>query len=871
MSNNMDNTNNQDNDKWSEQGGKRYREEDKGQYNDYSDSSSVSKQHFAPQMTHTHHQISRPQEQVQDNLYPQPTKPAIPEDAEVCDAMVFLNRIKEEYSDDMVTYDNFLETMRDYKFGKIDADEVCKGVRILFKDKPHLIDIFNEYLPNHLKFYGDGRNNENIQRTFERIPMHNQQYPQFRRAMFNPKMMHPNMKPNNNMRPMIPKMGPPPHMHQPPHLSGVLQGMIPAFAPHPNGPAPMRMQPPVGSKMHPNFYPYNMPPKSEEEGSKKKQANEFIQRVKKRYVNQPNVYKTFVDILQKFSSDSNITSIRSEISSLLWEHPDLIEDFEKDFIPANKIKTEEESSIMKQICKQMEDKKVNDDFLRCLNYFNQNFITKRELLLLVAPLLKNEAQINLFKDFINYKEKSETSPDTKNLDKCRKVGSYRILSHEIQNLNQDAIAKEVLNTTCVSCPTFESEDANFVFLKRNMYEDCVFRAEDDRSEASLVIERLDYFIQSLEIVYSNLGDDELSVKDLGMSPGIVKEVLKNIYEDSASEILEGILTNPKTSIPVLIKRLYTVNKEYRERLRQKHKVWNEQVDRAYYKALDTNGPYYKNQEKSNFSTKVLIQEAEQGYEQDFQDRKLVEDIAKIFNIFIRVSQTDNKKAAIPELYSTVDLVFRLILQNPSFIGDFNIFCIYRFIFYVYERLKEIKDLKLKPIVSSRVAVRMNIIPEYDVEDRFEEILNLIKIYCEKSIDPLDYEETLRILTDCKGYKLYNIKKVFLRIEKAIIAVIEDEESFDILKNVGNSIAENKDNIIDSDGNNILEDPVSISFKDNYFSAKNLIIEETESDKPLEDVSKDVQESEDKEISPVEENDHVNISQEETRIKRNKNV
>ncbi|WUR02373.1 paired amphipathic helix protein SIN3B (SIN3B) [Vairimorpha necatrix] len=790
---NLDN-NNQDNDKWSEQGSKRYNEDDKEQFTEYSDSSSVSNQHFAQQITHS----ARPVEHTASREGYQQPRPPVPEDAEVCDAMVFLNKIKEEYADDMVTYDNFLETMRDYKFGKIDADEVCKGVKILFKDKPHLISIFNEYLPSHLKFHSDNRNAENIQRNFDMRPPHFQ-HPHFRRPLYNAKMLPENMKPNGNMRPMMPKMGPPPHL-QPPHMNGLLNGMIPPFVPHPN---PMRMPP--ANKIHPGYYPH-IQQKPEEETTKKKQANEFIQRVKRRYSNQSSVYKSFVDILQKNSMETNAATIRSEISTLLWEHPDLIEDFERDFIPADKIKQEERSSALKDLAKEMEERGVSEDFLRCLNYYNQNFVTKKELLLLVTPLVKDENIVEQFKRFINFQEKEPTPG--KNLEKCKKIGSYRILNQEIQNQNQDAISREVLNTTCVSMPTFESEDANFVFLKRNMYEDCVFRVEDDRSEATLVVERLDFFINVLEIVYSNLQEGELSIKDLGMSPGIIKEVLKNIYEDSAPEILEGILNNPKTAIPVVIKRLYSINKSFREKLRQKNKVWNEQVERAHYKALDSLGQFYKNQEKFNFSLKNLTQEADEGFSIDYSDLNLIENISKIFKIFIRVSQTDKKQASIPNLYPTVDAIFDMLHENISFVGNFNIFCIFRFIFYAYDKLKEIKDLNFKPIVSSKTAVGMNIVAEYDVDDRFEELINLIKSYSEKSIDHVDYEETVRILTDCKGYKIYNLKKVFLKIEKSILTVMEDEFSLNCFLN--------RNTVVDEINS------MQISFENNIFSAKNII-------------------------------------------------
>ncbi|EQB61422.1 histone deacetylase sin3 component [Vairimorpha apis BRL 01] len=260
MSNNMDNSNIQENEKRVDQN-KRFND-DKPAHQEYSESNH----HFVPQMTHGLIPVSR----QEDNLYMQNvnvSKPPIPEDAEVCDAMNFLNRIKNEFSEDLVTYDNFLETMRDYKFGKIDADEVCKAVVLLFKDKSHLIDLFNEYLPNHLKFPPDNRKNEFMARNFERMSL-NQQHPQFRRNFINQKIMHP------GLRPMMPKMGPPPHLqHQPSHLSGLLPGMVPGFAPtnipHPNSQSQIRIPPPNVQKINPNSYNLNAPPKTEDETIKK--------------------------------------------------------------------------------------------------------------------------------------------------------------------------------------------------------------------------------------------------------------------------------------------------------------------------------------------------------------------------------------------------------------------------------------------------------------------------------------------------------------------------------------------------------------------------------------------------------------------------
>lgn len=774
MSKDMENS---DNESWVEPNTKRVmRDDGSGDYNN--EGSSMSKQYFIPPPQQAHVSIQKPSDYSEGSFPTQQIKNAVPEDAEVSDAMVFLNKIKEEYANEMVTYDNFLETMRDFKFGKIDADEVCKAVRLLFKDKPHLIETFNDYLPNHLKFTNDPRNNEGAGgRPFERV-MHPQQM-QFRRNMFNPnqKMMHGPMP-----HPMMHKMGhPPPHIHQPHLPGGIHPGMVPPNYQSHGVQSPIRM-PLQGQQKPPfNFYPPNQQ-HEEVEKLKRKQANNYIQKVKKRYSSQPNIYKAFVELLQNYQVNTDFDKVHASIKGLLWEHPDLIEEFEKDFVSPNLNKRETDSTIYKRIADTLMEKDILNDFFRCLNYYNQNLISQKDLLFMVEPLLKSEELIDSFKKYIKYEEKPD-EPEVKNLEKCKKIGSYKILNTEIQNDNQDAVAREVINTSCVSCPTFESEDANFVFIKRNHFEDSLFKVEEERYDASLIIERIDYLIMSLEIVYSDLVDEELSIKDLGMSPGIIKDVLRQIYDESASEILEGILTNPKTAIPVVIKRLYSVNKQSREKLRAKNRIWNESVERVYFKALDTFGSTFRSNDKALLNPKNLGAEFDTGFTAEISDIDCIKDLAYLFDSYIRTNQADNKKANVPGLFEAVDLIFNILInQNSSFRSNFDIFCIYRLICLMYERFREIKTLRLPPLESSKLAVELNLSSEFKYEDRYNELKKFVKEFLEKNIDSATYEEKVRIMTDCKGFKLFGIRKIFSKIEKLIIGIVEGGEALASLQN-----------------------------------------------------------------------------------------
>ncbi|UTX44285.1 paired amphipathic helix protein Sin3b [Encephalitozoon hellem] len=675
------------------------------------------------------------------------------EDADLSDAMMFLNKIKEEYANDMVTYDNFLETMRDFKFGKIDAEEVCRAVRVLFRDKAHLIETFNDYLPAHLKFYGTsssvvGSTSQLPDRPGPSIGSS----PQYRGGLYGPGGRIPN--------PQL-GMNPPPHMN--PHC-GIHQSYV--------------SQPPV---MHSSvkvtgqggkYMPYEQRRGEDFERMKARQAQDFIQRVKKRYSHNPSIYRSFVEILQSHQVKNGLfEKMKAEVNSLLWESPDLCEDFERNFVPARRYIVHDERNVLQRIKELLKSKNLLDDFLKCINYFNQKFINEKDLLELMAPLLRNEELIKGFKSFINYKEPLRETP--RNLEKYRKEGSYRILPEELRSERQDPISREVLNFTCIGCPTFESEDSNYVFLKRNVHEEALFRIEDERSEADLAIERIQYFINSLEQIISLNKDSEISMRDIKMSPGIIKEILKSIYDKSAPEILEGILMKPHIAIPIVIKRLYMVNKKLRLCMREKKKIWREVVERNYHKALDVEGPSYKSSEKTIFTTKNIVETGEKGLRVLIDDQDVIEDVMDLCKAHIKANQTDGKKALVSNMNSALETIFKkFIMDEFAIVSDFPLFCIFRFSIIVYERLLEIKKADLS---KSEL--------EQPTASKYLEVKNSCLEFMKKNIDGYAFEDRIRELTDCKGFKLYNIKKMISKIEKQVIALIENKQSFDSLHGI----------------------------------------------------------------------------------------
>ena len=356
-----------------------------------------------------------------------PRAAGMTDDSDLTDAMVFLNRIKEEYSDSLPIYDSFLETMRDFKFGKIDADEVCKAVRLLFKDKAYLVRQFDEYLPVHLR-YGDNR-------AFNpHAPPHSdrQKYVQYRVPGYanNPAMPMARMMHGQNMhmsRPM------PPHSFV-------------GHAPRTNPPLLMPGQP--------------RPPKPallDSESPEHYLAEEFIQLVKKKYLAKPFIYKQFIDILK--NCKTGFDKLLSQVTALLNDSPDLVEKFEKNFRPTNSSETiySVENDPLKNIKDVLAEKGLLEDFLRIINFYNQNYINANDLIFLLDPIITDKEGMKAFKLFIKYEDTSnDTDPDK--FKDCETVGSYKIFPGSISINSSSAIAKEVLNNICRSVSTLESED-----------------------------------------------------------------------------------------------------------------------------------------------------------------------------------------------------------------------------------------------------------------------------------------------------------------------------------------------------------------------------------------------------------------------------
>jgi paired amphipathic helix protein Sin3a len=182
--------------------------------------------------------------------------------------------------------------------------------------------------------------------------------------------------------------------------------------------------------------------------------------------------------------------------------------------------------------------------------------------------------------------------------RCRRCSpSYRALPRDYPAppcSDRSEEEKKVLNDVWVSLPVGSEESYTFRHMRRNTYEEILFRCEDERFEIDMVIDSNAATLKRLEPIareIAQLSRDEPLTQDIhtgkpmartGMGGkrfrysfdknilGVIhRNSIDRIYGDAGQEMLELMVKNPTVAIPVVVKRLRQKNDEWlvvRERL-----------------------------------------------------------------------------------------------------------------------------------------------------------------------------------------------------------------------------------------------------------------------------------------------------------------
>jgi len=314
------------------------------------------------------------------------------------------------------------------------------------------------------------------------------------------------------------------------------------------------------------------------------------------------------------------------------------------FADASRYGTLQDYAFFDKVRKALRTPDVYDNFLRCLTLYNQEIVSKSELLTLVTPFLSKVPELlRWFQDFLGSASSPEALPisvvqrqehraQTDSLHEidytqCKRLGtSYCALPKHASELKKcsgrTALCREVLNDTWVSFPSW-AEDSTFVTSRKTQYEEFIYRCEDERFELDVVIETNSATIRVLEGVQKKLSrmtpeeagrhrlDDYLG----GTSQTIHQRALRRIYGEKSADIIQGLKKNPVVAVPVVLRRLKAKEEEWREAQKGFNQQWREQNEKYYLKSLDHQGMNFKQFDIKALRSKSLMNEIETVYEE----------------------------------------------------------------------------------------------------------------------------------------------------------------------------------------------------------------------------------------------------------------
>lgn len=254
------------------------------------------------------------------------------------DALTYLDQVKVRYRNRPGVYNHFLDIMKDFKSQNIDTPGVIDRVSSLFRGHNDLIQGFNTFLPNGYRIdcVSDGVDTNHIQVTtpmgvqirpdsvdYERWSEGQQQQQQQQQQQLQQQQLQ---QPGQQAR----------HEYEVAQaVAGGPQQMVPAMG-------MVGGQPQVGLPMMgqgqmdmvhggaqgahvgnggPVEFDYTIA---------------YVNRIRNRFANQPDVYKSFLEILQTYQRmQLDMGEVYAQVSQLFRDAPDLLEDFKR-FLPGGR-------------------------------------------------------------------------------------------------------------------------------------------------------------------------------------------------------------------------------------------------------------------------------------------------------------------------------------------------------------------------------------------------------------------------------------------------------------------------------------------------------------------------------------------------------
>ncbi|XP_050375013.1 paired amphipathic helix protein Sin3-like 4 isoform X2 [Argentina anserina] len=251
-------------------------------------------------------------------------------------------------------------------------------------------------------------------------------------------------------------------------------------------------------------------------------------------------------------------------------------------------------------------------------------------------------KMSIFSSKEKYLSKPINELDLSNCERC--TPSYRLLpkNYPIPSASQRTeLGSEVLNDHWVSV-TSGSEDYSFKHMRKNQYEESLFRCEDDRFELDMLLESVNVTTKRVEELLEKINNNTIKTEN----PIRVEEYftdlnlrcVERLYGDHGLDVMDVLKKNASLALPVILTRLKQKQEEWARCRSDFNKVWADIYAKNYHKSLDHRSFYFRQQDSKSLSTKALLAEIK-----EMSEKKRKED-----DVLLAIA-AGNRRPLIPNL------------------------------------------------------------------------------------------------------------------------------------------------------------------------------------------------------------------------------
>jgi len=484
------------------------------------------------------------------------------------DAKSYMGKVKRAFENEPEKYDNFVSIMRDFKSNKIDTTEVTSRISVLFREHRTLLNEFNRFLPTDSRIRAQtGRNYQDAVEYVNRIKRYApEKYDDFIKIL---------KEYQNEQR----------------SIDDVRDNVAFLLKDHQN--------------LLAEFYQY-LP----DWGNENSNDQVFQSRAQLK--------------ADKRANKQRIAQRKGRVTADAENHYEHAQQVE---VAEVTCASRGDNSVMDRI-KRVLGLKAWTAIAKCVDLYTEGIISIKELCSLVEHMFdQNDELFEMFRSLMvtreaNRRKYSWFCKPLSEIDfsDCKRVGSYTMLPKEYPKPicgGRTELCKSVLNDNWVSVPQ-GSEDYSFKHMRKNCYEEALFKCEDERYELDMVIQAnlsTIKVLKNLQEKVNKMTPEELStfaVDDNDFSI-IHARAVSRIYGDRGKEIVKLFKFNPVKSISVILGRLQSKADEWADARVENLKQWRDICEKNFHKSLDHRSFYFKQNEKKVTNPKYFLNEAKKRY------------------------------------------------------------------------------------------------------------------------------------------------------------------------------------------------------------------------------------------------------------------